>query len=85
MAINKYADFCKLIIKTRINKEYEVDTYMPKIDEENIYTKLYITQTYSHEDITFDYCFLGNKKLLTLKPELIPTRLFSKYKKHPEM
>lgn len=54
-----------MIIKTRINKEYEVDTFMPKIDEENIYTKLYISQTYSHDDITFDYCFLGNKKLLT--------------------
>lgn len=46
LAINKYTDFCKLIIKTRINKEFEVDTFMTKIDEENNFTKLYITQTY---------------------------------------
>ena len=85
LAINKFSDFCKLIIKTRINKEFDVDTFMPKVDEEGTYSKLYISQTYSHQDVTFDYCFLGNKKLLSYKPELIPTRLFSKYPKHPEM
>lgn len=58
---------------------------MPKVDEESTYSKLYISQTYSHEDITFDYCFLGNKKLLSYRPDLIPSRLFSKYAKHPEM
>lgn len=64
MALGKYFDYCKLIIKTRINKEFEGDVYMPKVDEENSFTKLYITKTYSHKDITFDYCFLGNKNLL---------------------
>ncbi len=85
MAINKYTDFCKLIIKTRINKEYEVDTFMPKVDEENTFTKLFISKTYSQNDITFDYCFIGNRKLLEKRPDLIPTRLFTKYPKHPEM
>lgn len=83
--MNKYADYCKLIVKTRVNKDYECDTFMPKIDEENTFTKMYISKTYQHDDITFDYCFLGNKKLLEKHPYLIPTRLFSKYPKHPEM
>jgi len=85
LAMNKYTDYCKLIIKTRINKDYEVDTFMPKIDEEGTFTKLFISKTYSHDDITFDYCFIGNRKLLEKRPELIPSRLFTKYPKHPEM
>jgi len=86
LALNKYSDYCKLVIKTRINKDYEVDTFMPKIEEENgTFTKLFISKTYSHNDITFDYCFIGNRKLLEKRPELVPTRLFEKYPKHPEM
>jgi dihydrofolate reductase / thymidylate synthase len=83
--LNKYTDYCKLVIKTRINKDFEVDTFMPKMDEENVFTKLFISKTYSHNDITFDYCFIGNRKLLERRPELVPSRLISKYPKHPEM
>lgn len=58
---------------------------MPKIDEEKTFTKIFISKTYQHNDITFDYCFLGNRQLLERRPDLIPTRLMSKYEKHPEM
>jgi dihydrofolate reductase len=85
LALGKYTDYCKLIIKTRINKDFEGDVFMPKFDELNTFTKLYITKTYSHKNITFDYCFIGNKKLLEKRPELIPSRLMHKYPKHPEM
>ena len=85
LAINRFTDYCKLIIMTRINKHFEADVFMPAIDEENTFTKLFISKTYSHQDINFDYCFIGNKKLLSLRPELVPTRLMAKYPKHPEM
>lgn len=58
---------------------------MPKIDEEQTFTKLHISKTYQHDDITYDYCFIGNRSLLQKKPELIPTKLMAKYPKHPEM
>ena len=84
LALNKYSDFCKLVIKTRINKDFEVDTLMPKLDD-CTFTPLFISKTYSHNDITFDYCFIGNRKLLEKRADLVPTRLFEKYPKHPEM
>lgn len=67
MALGKYSDYCKLIIKTRVNKEFECDTFMPKINDET-FTNLFISKTYSHEDITFDYCFIGNRRLLEKHP-----------------
>jgi dihydrofolate reductase len=33
LALNKYSDYCKLVIKTRINKDFEVDTFMPKVED----------------------------------------------------
>lgn len=79
---------CKLVITTRINKIFESDVFMPPILEEKeggIFTKLYISKTYSQKDITFDYCFYGNTALLSSHPSLIPTKLFDKYPKHEEM
>jgi dihydrofolate reductase/thymidylate synthase len=84
-ALNKYSDYCKLIIKTRIMKDYECDTFMPKSTDENAFATLYVSKTYSHKDITYDYMFQGNRRLLEKRPELIPTRLFEKYPKHAEM
>lgn len=89
-ALKNHSDHCKLIILTRIGKNFEADTFMPKItcDDElagAFFTKLHISKTYQHKDITYDYCFIGNKKLMSQKPELIPTRLMEKYPKHPEM
>jgi dihydrofolate reductase/thymidylate synthase len=85
LSLGKYVDNCKLVIKTRINKDFEGDVFMPKIDEQGTFAPLYITKTYQHKDITFDYCFLGNRRLLEKRPDLVPTRLFQKYPKHPEM
>ncbi len=89
-ALKHYGEHCKLIIQTRIGKQFEADTFFPKIacDDEPAggpFTKLHISKTYSHNDITFDYCFIGNRKLLASRPELIPTRLMEKYPRHPEM
>lgn len=64
LALNKYTDYCKLVIMTRINKEFDADVYMPKIDEEKTFSKIFISKTYSHQDVTFDYCFIANKKLV---------------------
>ena len=87
LALNSYADYCKLIVMTRINKAFEVDTYMPTMKKGVFTQPLYISKTYSHQDITYDYCFLGNNKLIKEKgaSEMIPTRLFEKYPKHAEM
>ena len=68
-AIKQYSDLVKLVILTRINKAFEADTFMPKIqcDDEvggGYFTKLFVSKTYSFKDITYDYCFIGNKKLL---------------------
>ncbi len=85
-ALKQFNEYCKLVILTRINKAFEADTFMPKIDEEGgMFTRIHISKTYIHKDITYDFCFMGNKKLLQAKPELIPTRLMEKYPKHPEM
>lgn len=64
LALNKYKQYCKVIIMTRINKDFECDVYMPKIEEESAFTKMYISKTYSQKDMTFDYCFYGNQHLL---------------------
>lgn len=88
-ALKQFNDHCKLVILTRINKAFEADTFMPKIlcdnEEGAQFTRIHISKTYQHKDITYDFCFIGNKKLLSSKPELIPTRLMEKYPKHPEM
>lgn len=69
-AIKNFSEHCKLVILTRIGKTFEADTFMPKIpcDDEPAggpFTKLHISKTYQHGDITYDYCFIGNKKLMT--------------------
>lgn len=63
-AVSTYRDLCKLIIATRINKVYEADVLMPAFEDH--FTPLFISQTYSQpkDEITFDYCFYGNKTLL---------------------
>ena len=66
-ALKQFNDHCKLVILTRINKAFEADTFMPKItcDEEGgAFTRIHISKTYLHKDITYDFCFMGNKKLL---------------------
>ncbi len=57
---------------------------MPPFEDQ--FTPLHISQTYSQpkDDITFDYCFYGNKSLLAQQPQLVPTSLFKMYPKHPE-
>lgn len=84
----QFKDYCKMIIATRINKKFECDTFIPEL--ENLKTNtdfapLHISETYSQDDITFDYCFFGNQEILGENPELIPTKLMAKYPKHPEM
>lgn len=74
-----------MIIMTRINKIFESDVMMPKFDEQNVFTKLFISKTYSEKNINFDYCFYGNNLLLQQNPQFIPTKLLTKYPKHEEM
>lgn len=76
---------CKLVIGTRINREYEADVFMPSFEDR--FEPVFISQTYSQpaDQITFDYCFYGNKQLLAQRPELIPTKLMEMYPRHPEM
>ena len=69
-AIKQYGELCKLMILTRINKAFEADTFFPNFscDENGIdsqYTRLHISKTYQHKDITYDFCFIGNKRLLS--------------------
>ncbi len=82
---DEMAHLCKLIIGTRINKDFESDVFMPAFEEN--FEPLFVSQTYSmiKEKITFDYCFFGNKQLMAERPDLIPTKLFEMYPKHPEM
>jgi dihydrofolate reductase / thymidylate synthase len=87
-SLKQFNEHCKLVIMTRINKAFEADTFMPKIaceEEGGNFTRIHISKTYQYKEITYDFCFMGNKKLLQTKPELIPTRLMEKYPKHPEM
>ena len=65
MSINgQYKDYCKQIIATRINKKFECDTFIPEIENFHqngaTFVPLHISETYSQDDITFDYCFFGN-------------------------
>ena len=45
--MNKYKDYCKLIIATRINKHYESDTFINDIENNNTFTPIHISKTYS--------------------------------------
>ena len=82
---DEMSHLCKLIIGTRINKEFEADVFMPAF--ENKFEPLFISQTYSQpaQQLTFDYVFYGNKDLLVERPELIPTKLMEMYPRHAEM
>ena len=61
-----------MIIATRINKLFECDTFMTKNLENHTestdFQAIHISETYSTGDITFDFCFYGNTKLLTENP-----------------
>ena len=72
------------MIATRINKKFECDTFITDLEKSADFTPLHISETYSQDDITFDYCYFGNNDLLATNPELIPTKLFEKHPKHPE-
>ena len=80
-----YRDNCKLVIGTRINRDYEADVFMPEFEDK--FDPLFISQTYSQpaDKITFDYCIHGNRKLLSQRPDLVPTKLMEMYPRHPEM
>jgi hypothetical protein len=48
-ALKSFSEHCKLIIMTRIGKNFEADTFMPKIscDEDGgIFTKIHISKTF---------------------------------------
>ncbi len=54
---------------TRINKAFEADTFMPKIaceEEGGNFTRIHISKTYQYKEITYDFCFMGSKKLLRI-------------------
>lgn len=58
-----FKKYCKLIIATRINKEFECDTFIPQLEDlkqNTDFVPLHISETYSQGDVTFDYCFYGN-------------------------
>jgi dihydrofolate reductase len=77
--------YCKLVIATRINKAFECDTFITDLEKNESFCPLHISQTYSQQDITFDYTFFGNIQLLASKPELVPTRLIAETPAHAEM
>lgn len=85
LAMTEYKHLCKSIVATRINKEFECDTFISNLEKSEDFSVMHISQTYSQDDISFDYCFFGNTKLLAERPELIPTKMMSKYPKHQEM
>jgi len=76
---------CKLVIGTRINRDYESDVFMPAFEDR--FEPLFVSQTYSMpaDRITFDHTFFGNRDLMSERPELIPTRLMELYPRHAEM
>lgn len=84
-----HAAHCKLVIATRVNKKFECDTFAPALEKNESaewpFAPLHISETYSQDDITFDFAFFGNTALLASKPHLVPTKLFEKYPRHPEL
>ena len=44
--LNNHKDNCKLVIETRVNKEYEADTFMPKLSKDD-FSPIFVSQTYS--------------------------------------
>lgn len=85
-AMTTYQKDCKLIVATRINKKFECDTFVPDLEKGNeMFSPIHVSETYSQDDISFDFMFLGNNNLLSERPELVPSKLFEKYPVHPEM
>lgn len=84
--LTEYQHLCKLVITTRINKDYEADVYMPELPKDR-FSPIFVSQTYSQiqDGITFDYCVQANNDIMRSNPELLPTRLMQMYPKHPEM
>lgn len=51
----KFREYCKFIVKTRINKYYESDTFFTHED----YAEFFISRTYSYNnEVAFDYMFI---------------------------
>jgi dihydrofolate reductase len=68
LALGKYSSLCKLLFVTRINKNFECDVFMPQnfneTHEDCKFKKIFISKTFSHKDITFDYTFYANQELV---------------------
>ncbi|TNV77527.1 hypothetical protein FGO68_gene7406 [Halteria grandinella] len=78
-ALTTYINSCKLLILTRINKDFVGDTFMPTYDSNN-FQLIHQSKTFAFGDITYDYIYLGNKSLI----KQIPTFLYQKYQASPE-
>jgi dihydrofolate reductase len=64
-SLSEFEHLCKLVIRTRINKDFKADVMMPEIPKDK-FTPIFISQTYSQfqDDLTFDYCVEANRSLL---------------------
>lgn len=85
-ALTDYLHLCKLVINTRINKDFEADVMMPEVPKDK-FRPVFISQTYSQikDGITFDFMVQANAELMKANPELLPTRMMQWYPRHPEM
>lgn len=44
--LTDYQHLCKLVINTRINKDYDADVYMPEVPKDK-FTPVFVSQTYN--------------------------------------
>lgn len=83
LSLGKYSEHCKLIFLTRINKEFDCDVFMPEgWKDEKAWPKLFVSQTMSDKDVTYDFCVIGNRHLMQKHPQMVPTRILAGLKPH---
>ena len=58
-----YRQFCKLVVLTRIHKDYPVDVFMPDFKKGGEISCVHRSPMHEYGDIKFDYEYWGNTEI----------------------
>ena len=64
----------KYIIYTKIDSEFECDTYMREFDT-SVFKEIHESQTYIENEISFKFVIYGNKNLMRDEDGVFPSRI----------
>lgn len=84
LCLEEFQSSMKYIVYTRVNATYECDVKIDPINTE-VFKPLFISKTFSDNNITYDISYYGNMEILGKHKHLYPSRLIKLLPKHEEM